>query len=69
MKPGTRICLRFAEVKYPDLPEYKGNTGMIMLENIRAAMAQDIYIAKGGEETIFPRFHLSWLSLCGNNRY
>ena len=56
MKPGTRICLRFAEVKYPDLPEYKGNTGMIMLENIRAAMAQDIYIAKGGEETIFPRF-------------
>lgn len=56
MKPGTRICLRFAEVKYPDLPEYKDNTGMIMLENIRAAMAQDIYIAKGGEETILPRF-------------
>lgn len=56
MKPGTRICLRFAEVKYPDLPEYKDNTGMIMLENIRAAMAQDIYIVKGGEETILPRF-------------
>lgn len=56
MKPGTRVCLRFAEVKYPDLPEYKDNTGMIMLENIRAAMAQDIYIAKGGEETILPRF-------------
>lgn len=56
MKPGTRICLRFAEVKYPDLPEYKDNTGMIMLENIRAAMAQDIYITKGGEETILPRF-------------
>lgn len=56
MKPGTRICLRFAEVKYPDLPEYKDNTGMIMLENIRAAMTQDIYIAKGGEETILPRF-------------
>ena len=56
MKPGTRIYLRFAEVKYPDLPEYKDNIGMIMLENIRAAMAQDIYIAKGGEETILPRF-------------
>lgn len=56
MKPGTRICLRFAEVKYPDLPEYKDNTRMIMLENIRAAMAQDIYITKGGEETILPRF-------------
>lgn len=56
MKPGTKINLRFAEVKYPALPEYAGNTGMIMLENIRAAMAQDIYIARGGRETIHPRF-------------
>ena len=56
MKPGTEIALRFAEVKYPDLPEYEGNIGMIMLENIRAAMAQDVYIAKGGQETISPRF-------------
>jgi len=56
MQPGTEITLRFAEVKYPDLPEYEGNIGMIMLENIRAAMAQDIYIAKGGQETISPRF-------------
>ena len=37
--PGQRICLRFAEVKYPDLPRYAGHAGMIMLENIRAAMA------------------------------
>lgn len=56
MEPGTRICLRYAEVKYPDLSEYKGNSGMIMLENIRAAMAQDVYITKGGEETFSPRF-------------
>ncbi len=56
MQPGTPIILRFAEVKYPDLPEYKGHTGMVMLENIRAAMAQDIYITKGGNETIQPRF-------------
>lgn len=56
MKPGKKIYLRFAEVKYPDLPQYKGNEGMIMLENIRAAMAQDIYITKGGNETIAPRF-------------
>ena len=56
MEPGKKIYLRYAEVKYPDLPEYKGNVGMIMLENIRAAMAQDIYITKGGEETISPRF-------------
>lgn len=56
INPGTKINLRFAEVKYSDLPEYKGNVGMIMLENLRAAMAQDIYIAKGGQETIQPRF-------------
>jgi alpha-L-rhamnosidase len=56
MKPGTKIMLRYAEVKYPDLPEYKGNVGMIMLENIRTAMAQDIYITKGSNENINPRF-------------
>ena len=55
-EPGQVIKLRFAEVKYPDLPAYKENTGMIMLENIRAAMAQDIYIAKGGKSVISPRF-------------
>ncbi|OJX91927.1 MAG: alpha-L-rhamnosidase [Paludibacter sp. 47-17] len=54
--PGKKITLRFAEVKYPDLPAYQPHTGMIMLENIRAAMAQEIYIAKGGEEIISPRF-------------
>ena len=56
MNPGTKICLRYAEEKYPDLPEYEGSIGMIMLENIRAAMAQDIYITRGGRETIHPRF-------------
>lgn len=53
---GQVITLRFAEVRYPDLPEHEGFEGMIMLENIRAALAQDIYIAKGGEEIIQPRF-------------
>ncbi len=56
MQPERKSLCAFAEVKYPDLPEYEGNIGMIMLENIRAAMAQDIYIAKGGQETISPRF-------------
>lgn len=56
MEPGKKITLRFAEVVYPDLPAYKGNAGMIMLENIRAAMAQDIYITKGGKEVIHPSF-------------
>lgn len=55
-QPGREIKLRFAEVKYPDLPEFEDNVGMIMLENIRGAMAQDIYITKGGNEMILPRF-------------
>ena len=55
-QPGRKITLRYAEVKYPDLPEFKENVGMIMLENIRGALAQDIYITKGGNEVINPRF-------------
>ncbi len=53
---GKEIKLRFAEVTYPDLPEFKENSGMIMLENIRGALAQDTYITKGGNEVIRPRF-------------
>ncbi len=56
MAPGKKVVLRFAEVKYPDLPQYAGHAGMIMLENIRAAMAQDVYITRGGAEAIAPRF-------------
>ena len=56
MEPGKKITLRFAEMVYPDLPAYTGNAGMIMLENIRAAMAQDLYITKGGNEIINPAF-------------
>lgn len=55
-EPGNRITLRFAEVTYPDLPEFRENVGMVMLENIRGALAQDVYIAKGGDEVINPRF-------------
>lgn len=53
---GRKITLRYAEVKYPELPEYSAHNGMIMLENIRAAMAQDTYITKKGAQTISPRF-------------
>ena len=53
---GDKITLRFAEVTYPDMEEYGTNVGMIMLENIRAALAQDTYILKGGDEVIQPRF-------------
>ena len=56
MAPGRKVALRFAEVSYPDMPEYAGNAGMIMLENIRAAMVQDIYITRGGTEVLTPKF-------------
>ncbi|MDX2067512.1 MAG: family 78 glycoside hydrolase catalytic domain [Haliscomenobacter sp.] len=55
-RKGQVINLRFAEIAYPTLPDYKGNEGMIMLENIRAALTQDRYILKGGDEVIQPRF-------------
>ena len=53
---GDTITLRYAEVKYPDLSEYESNTGMVMLENIRAALTQDKYIRRSHEEIIKPRF-------------
>ncbi len=56
LAPGTVVRLRYAEVCYPDMPEYTQVKGCLMLENIRAAMAQDVYIAKGGSERFSPRF-------------
>ncbi|MBC2839319.1 alpha-L-rhamnosidase [Robiginitalea sp. SC105] len=53
---GDTVLLRYAEVRYPELPEYAGNEGMVMMENIRAALTQDLYILKGGDEVIRPRF-------------
>lgn len=56
LSPSTQVTMRYAEVLYPNLPEYAGDAGMMMMENIRAAMAQDIYVAKGGIEVFTPRF-------------
>ena len=53
---GGIIKLRYAEMLYPDMEEYKENTGMVMLENLRAAHSQDIYILKEGENIIQPHF-------------
>ena len=55
LKPGTSVAMRYAEVLYPDLPEYKDNVGMVMMENQRGAMEQDLYVARGGKETFSPR--------------
>ncbi len=53
LRRGQRLTLRYAEVLYPHLPEYAGREGTMMLENIRAAMAQDIYVARGGGDEEF----------------
>jgi len=53
LKPGTEVAMRFAEVTYPEMEEYGDNRGMLMLENIRAAMARDVYVAAGGEEEVY----------------
>ncbi len=52
---GTAVTMRFAEMTYPDLPEYKDRRNHLMVENIRAAMNRDIYIARGGKERFAPR--------------
>ena len=72
LKTGTEVKVRFAEVIYPDLPQYKGHAGMIMTENLRVAQSQDIYIARGGEEEVFsPRFTyhgFRYLEITGVNK-
>ncbi|MDO4622384.1 MAG: family 78 glycoside hydrolase catalytic domain [Eubacteriales bacterium] len=55
-REGQEIILRFAEVLYPDLPEYEGKTGTMMLENIRGAMATDRFILRDGEQILKPLF-------------
>lgn len=58
LKPGTEVKIRTAEIKYPDLPAYQDYVGMIMTENLRVATSQDVYVARGGEETFSPRYTL-----------
>ena len=57
-KAGTRIVLRYAEVLYPEMEEYAGRAGTMMLENYRDAGSTDIYICSGDPEgeIIQPRF-------------
>ena len=47
LRKGQQVTFRYAEVLYPNLPEYEKHEGTLMLENIRAAMAQDIFISNG----------------------
>lgn len=53
MKAGTTANMRYAEVLYPTSDKYAANRGEIMMENIRAAMTQDKYIAAGSTAETF----------------
>lgn len=53
---GDTIILRVSEMLYPDLEESGDNVGMIMTENYRAAISQDMYIMKNGEQVFQPKF-------------
>ena len=53
---GQRIILRFGEFLYPHHEEYGRQQGMLMLENIRAAMAQDIFVLRGDTQVLRPSF-------------
>ncbi|WP_370245921.1 family 78 glycoside hydrolase catalytic domain [Marisediminitalea sp.] len=55
-KAGQTVTLRVGEMLYPNLPESGPNVGMLMTENYRAALSQDIYIMKDGEQHYSPRF-------------
>ncbi len=50
-RAGQLVTLRYAEVLYPDLPEYGDNVGMIMLENIRGALSQDLITLAEGDQS------------------
>lgn len=56
-KRGTKVIIRYAEVLYPDLPEYAGKEGTLMLENYRDATSTDQYICSGEDGEVFqPKF-------------
>lgn len=57
-KRNTQATIRFAEILYPNLPEYEGLEGTMMIENLRDADCTDLYTFAGDEngEEYMPRF-------------
>jgi len=55
-RAGREVTLRVSEMLYPDLEESGDNVGMIMTENYRAALAQDLYVMRDGPQVFEPRF-------------
>ena len=47
---GNVCTLRYAELLYPDIEEFKGKEGTMMVENLRDADCTDLYTFKGDAE-------------------
>lgn len=59
LAPGQSVAMRYAEMLYPDMPQFESLAGMLMTENLRAAISRDLFIARGDSSEIFsPRFTL-----------
>lgn len=59
LSEGDTVSARYAEVLYPDMPQYATNAGMIMTENLRTAMCKDMFISAGKPREVFsPRYTL-----------
>lgn len=66
-RPGQKLTLRYAEMLWPEeIPTqpvapytkemYEQHRGQIYTDNYRSALSTDVYICRGGEEVIEPRF-------------
>ena len=56
LNKGQKVTIRYAEELYPENQRYTTHIGKPMVENLRTAMCQDIYIASGAPvETFSPR--------------
>lgn len=69
-KPGETLIIRYAEVLYPDLEEYReaGTVNQMMVENLRAAMVTDFYTMGEGEQVFEPQFTYRgyrYIEICG----
>lgn len=54
---GNVATMRYAEMTYPDIGEFKDNAGMVMTENLRAAISTDRYVSRGNGQEIFSPRH------------
>ena len=55
-KAGDTLTIRYAEILYPELSEYleQGVSGLLMVENLRSALATDFYTMTEGEQIFSP---------------